>query len=178
MGVVLMVTGGALLRELRQAGLSFAGDGDRLLAGPPDRLSTGTRETIRQHKRELLAALLLERLRDTYEERAAIAEYDGEQPRPGAERLAFETVLAMWLNDPASLPPLAPAGACPACGRPLGDDAVPVLRPGAGHLLIHDRCTVAWLQQRKAAGAAALVGAGIPKPTAWKPMTIRAEDDD
>ena len=164
-----MAAGGALLRELRQAGLSFAADGERLLAGPPDRLSAATRETIKQYKRELLSALLLECLRDDYEERAAIAECDGGQRRPDAERLAFETVLAMWLNDAASLPPIPPAGACPACTRPLAGDAVPLLRPGAGHLWLHGGCTAMWLRQRKGAGAAALAGAGIATPPGWTP---------
>jgi hypothetical protein len=84
-------------------------------------------------------------LRDEHQERAGIAEYDGRQARPAAERLASEAALAESLNDDASLPPLPPAGVCPACARALAGDAVPVLRPGAGHLWLHGGCTAIWL---------------------------------
>jgi hypothetical protein len=164
-----MAAGAALLSELNRAGFILAAEGERLFVTPAARLTAADREAIRAHKRELLAALLLEGLRDEYEERAGIVEYDGGQPRTAAERLAFEAALAEWLNDDASLPPLPPAGVCPSCTRPLAGDAVPLLRPGAGHLWLHAGCTAMWLRQRKGAGAAALAGAGIATPPGWTP---------
>jgi len=164
-----MIPGAILLSELTAAGLALAAEGDRLVVTPATRLTDATRQAIRAHKVELVVALMLARLRDVYGERAAIIEYDGKVSRPEAERVAFETVIALWLNDVSNAAPLAGAGQCAACAGPLGDDAVPVLRPGGGHTELHRRCVMAWLKRRRAEAAAALEAVGIPWPAGWTP---------
>jgi len=111
----------------------------------------------------------VEQLRHDYQERAGIAEHDGRICRPDAEKLAFETALIGWLNNPAHAAPMPVEGHCAACAGPLGDDAVPVLRPGGGHTELHGRCVMAWLKRRRAEAAAALEAVGIPWPAGWTP---------
>jgi len=158
-----------LLDELKGAGFALVVEGDKLIVAPANRLTDATRSAIRAHKSALLAALEAEQLRHDYDERAGIAEHDGGLCRPDAEKMAFETALIGWLNNPAHAAPMPVEGHCAACADPLGDDAVPVLRPGGGHSWLDGRCTLAWLKRRRVEAAAALEAVGIPRPAGWTP---------
>ncbi len=56
------------------------------------RSQTDTGRPVPPHWRDLLAAMP-EHVREAWEERAAIIEYDGCEPRPTAERRAFECMI-------------------------------------------------------------------------------------
>jgi hypothetical protein len=97
-----------------------------------------------------------------FDERAAIAEFDGGLTRSQAEERAVEFCIAMWLNRrPAESAP----GHCAWCGRPEapGGAVVPI---GVGdfHTWLHPRCWPAWHRRRRADALAALRSMGIPVP--------------
>ena len=87
-----------LLDALRDAGLTVSADGDRLsVAGPTSALER-FRPAIREQKDALLSLLKVDAGgtaaepfdRESFEERAAVAEFDGGLPRPDAEALAWQ----------------------------------------------------------------------------------------
>jgi hypothetical protein len=81
------------LSQLRDQGLRITLEGDRIKAGPSTLLTAELTNAIREGKAALLAELRREHIEDVQEfmeERAAIAEFDGNMPRPEAERLAIE----------------------------------------------------------------------------------------
>ncbi len=93
---------------------------------------------------------------DFYEERAAIAEYDGGLSRAEAETLAFECCLSAWRN---SHPPQSDPGTCPQCGQQIpadGAGCVPVLAGPDMHVWIHDRCHEPWVLMRRRQAEVAL----------------------
>lgn len=86
---------------------------------------------------------------DYFNERAAVAEYDGQQPRDVAERMAYEACVVRWMD----LHPVvqADASVCPHCHRPNGEvgrSSVPVLN-GNGHLWLHHACLQPMLTERR-----------------------------
>ncbi|MGB9670678.1 MAG: hypothetical protein ACPLXR_05955 [Halothiobacillaceae bacterium] len=104
----------ALLADLRAAGFALHPDGDRLIVSPASKLTPAQREAIREHKPGLLACLWAETLKEHFEERAAILEFDGGIPREEAEAAARASTgllarnlglpwaaLRLALNDPA-----------------------------------------------------------------------------
>jgi hypothetical protein len=93
-----------------------------------------------------------------FDERAAIAEFDGGLPRAQAEARAFAICVAEWLNrNPVRSPP----GCCFGCGgRDHAHD--PLLN--TEHTWLHSRCWPAWYEGRKAEAVAALARIGIIKP--------------
>ena len=158
-----------ILRDLEQKGfcLRATAASDGIVVRPFSRLTTDERNLIRTHKAAIIAALTVGEIRDRYEERAALGEFDHGLSRPEAEHRAWESAITMYLN---ACPGAAQNAAnCPACQRRLGDDAVPLLRPGGGHTLVHARCTARYLAERRAAAAKVLVAAGIPQPPDWRP---------
>ncbi len=77
-----------LLGALRSRGVLLTVKGDTLtLDAPKGVLTDELHQDIRQHKAALLDLL------EAWEERAAIAEYDGRLPREVAEALAWSVVL-------------------------------------------------------------------------------------
>jgi len=83
------MTATALLDELRTKGVHLTVEGEHVAVDAPKGVLTDdVRQAIRQHKPELLDLL------EVFEERAAIAEYDGLLPRDEAERLAWACVLS------------------------------------------------------------------------------------
>ena len=95
----------AALTEFRGRGVEITLDGGDLVVVGADLLTDDEVERLRRHKPELVALLrshgsiwTAEEWRAHFEERAAIAENDGDLPRPEAERLAFEVCVVEWLN--------------------------------------------------------------------------------
>jgi hypothetical protein len=84
-----MAPGTALLRSLNEAGLRLEADGVRLVVEPASKLTHETRQTIREHKAELLAALAeASRPVDDFDERAALTQFEAGVPREWAEGFA------------------------------------------------------------------------------------------
>jgi hypothetical protein len=95
-----------------------------------------------------------------FEERAAIAEFDGGLPRAEAEARAFECCVSEWLNrNPV---PSAP-GRCVACGdrEQPGDPLLPFGTDTSGHAWLHRACWPTWCQAREAEAVAAVMAMGI-----------------
>ena len=87
-----------LLDQLQNQGLTFTLDQGRLLVTPRSAITPAMAELIREHKPALVAALqarqaepgaYLEDMREFYEKRAAIIEYDGGLPKPEPEAHAL-----------------------------------------------------------------------------------------
>jgi hypothetical protein len=94
-----------------------------------------------------------------FDERAGIAEFDAELPRPQAEAQAFECCVVEWLNRNAER---SPPGRCLGCGGV--EDCHPLLPIGvdsAGHAWIHSECWEAWRTARRAEAVVALSILGI-----------------
>ena len=91
---------------------------------------------------------------DHYEERAAIIEFDGGQPREAAERQALADTISHWMvmHPPE---PTDDTDGCVHCGAVLGDDGVPVLAGGA-HTWLHSACHQPWLAERRRKAVEAL----------------------
>ncbi len=93
----------ATLHRLRAIGLRVTLEGDRIKAGPSKLLTAELANLIRQGKAALLAELRQELIEDVTEfarERAAIAEFDGNLPRKGAEQLAVDRAIVRFqLHD-------------------------------------------------------------------------------
>jgi hypothetical protein len=117
------------LRAARDAGVRIGVDGDALMldadAAPP----AAVLDLLSRHKAEVISLLRTgsdgwsgEDWRALFDERAAIAEFDGDLPRQEAEARAFACCVAEWLNrNPVRSPP----GRCLGCGgREHADDAL------------------------------------------------------
>lgn len=88
--------------------------------------------------------------REFFNERAAIAEFDGGLSRQEAEQRAIEACIAHWLNLHPADP--TPENSCAVCGEALdhpGRYGVPVLRPGGGHHWLHEGCIREWWRMRR-----------------------------
>ncbi|MCH7884414.1 MAG: hypothetical protein IIC01_04110 [Planctomycetes bacterium] len=105
------MTGEVLLEQLRERDIRLSANGDRLVVDAPrGALTEQLRGTLREHKAELLAIVtapdlwarraaallsgvadpdLRADLRELFEHRAAVCEFDGGLSRTDAERVAF-----------------------------------------------------------------------------------------
>ncbi len=95
-----------------------------------------------------------------FDERAAIAEFDGELPRPEAEARAFDCCLTEWMNrNPVRSEP----DQCLACGGSdqVGGRLLPFGTRISGHAWLHSACWEAWFQERKAETVTTLAAMGI-----------------
>lgn len=155
------------LKAARDAGVRIGVDGDALTldaaAAPPPAVL----ELLAFHKAGVVALLRTgsdgrsgEDWRAFFDERAAIAEFDGGLPRDQAEARAFACCVAEWLNRN---PMRSRAGRCLGCGG--GEHAHDALLPfgsePTGHAWLHSRCWDAWHASRKAEAVAALATFGI-----------------
>lgn len=110
------------LKAARDAGVRIGIDGDALTldadAAPPPAVL----DLLARHKAQVIALLRPggdgwsgEDWRALFDERAAIAEFDGGLPRDQAEVRAFACCLAEWLNrNPVRSPPAAASAAVEA----------------------------------------------------------------
>ena len=159
----------AILHDLERKGFRLwaSATSGGVVITPFSRLTADERNLIRAHKAELIAVLTIGEIRDRYDERAAIGEFDHGLSRAEAERRAWDSAIVLYLNSHPG-PPVNETE-CPACRRRMADDTVPLLRPGGGHTLVHANCTPRYLAERRAEAAKALVASGIPKPANWWP---------
>jgi hypothetical protein len=161
------------LKAARAAGIELRPDGDDLVleasAPPPD----GILDLLSRYKPDILALLRPDRngwsvedWRVFFDERAGIAEFDGDLPRSEAEAYAFECCVIEWLNR-RSCP--STATRCAQCGKPGSTSAVVLpfgTEPGL-HVWLHAECWAAWQQARRgqAVKALALMGINPPVPS-------------
>jgi hypothetical protein len=102
--------------------------------------------------------------RDWFEERAAIAEHDGELSRAEAEALAFECCIVQWMN--LNPPPENDPERCIECGDPMDDlAALPFLIGDGGHVWMHSGCHTPWMRHRRVEASDALGRMGIVPPS-------------
>ena len=116
-----------------------------------------------------------------FDERAAIAEFDGKLDRPAAEALSYKACLAEWLDrNPAASSPEAGCAVCGTMDR-RGDDLLPV-GLGGGEVWLHVECSAAWRAARIAEAIAGLAALGIASKDAKAqlpgPEVDRGEDRD
>jgi hypothetical protein len=146
------------LRVARAAGVELALDGN----DPPATVL----DELQRHKTEIVAILRSERdgwsagdWRLYFEERAAIAEFDGGLPHAKAEAQAFECCVVTWLDrNPA---PSAP-GRCAWCGQSESRDAVVPYGTAPGtHIWLHRECWSEWRKMRPFQAKEALTRMGI-----------------
>jgi hypothetical protein len=143
------------LRAARALGIELAVDGNDLLLEAAAEPSGATIEALAKHKVEIIK--LLRPSKDGwsaddwqlyFEERAAVAEFDGGLPRSDAEAQAFECCVVEWLNRN---PTPSAAGRCSWCGQPESHGAVVVpygTQPGT-HAWLHTECWPAWQEFRR-----------------------------
>jgi hypothetical protein len=131
----------------------------------------GVMNLLSRHKADVIALLRSgsdgwsgEDWRALFEERAAIAEFDGGLPRASAEASAFACCVAEWLNrNPVRSPP----GRCLGCGgnEQAHDKLLPFGTEPTGHAWLHSRCWEAWHASRKVEAVAVLSTFGISTRT-------------
>jgi hypothetical protein len=165
------VSAAEVLRVARAAGVDLRVDGEALVleAGappPPDMI-----DLLSRNKPALVALLrarmdgwLAEEWYAFFDERAAIAEFDGGLPRRKAEAVAFRSWVVEWLNrNPVCSPPEC----CCWCGG--GERADNVLLPigvdRAGHAWLHSACWRPWHEHRQAQAADFLRAFGFAAPS-------------
>ena len=159
------MSAGQALRAARAAGIHLEVEGDDLLLEAPAPPPTAVLDALSRHKAEIVRILhpakdgwSAEDWRLYFEERAAIAEFDGGLPRAKAEAQAFECCVVTWLDrNPA---PSAP-GRCAWCGRSESHaPVVPFGTPGT-HTWLHRECWSAWRKMRPFQAKEALTRMGI-----------------
>jgi hypothetical protein len=155
------------LEAARAAGIVLALDGEDLVLEAASTPPAGVLESLSQQKANIIAMLRRGRTgcssadwQAFFDERAAIAEFDGGLPRSQAEVHAFSCCVAEWLNhNPVNSPP----GGCLGCGGVdrSHDPLLPFGVERTGHAWLHSRCWPAWYADRKAQAIAGLATQGI-----------------
>ena len=179
------------LRAARAAGIRLGVDGEDLTLEADVPPPVAVLDALSRNKAGVMALLRAsndgwsaEEWQAFYDERAAIAKFDGSLPQAQAEAQAFAHCVAEWLNrNPVRSPP----GRCLACGG--GEQAHDALLPHGveptGHAWLHRGCRPTWHDERKAAAVAALGAMGIMAPDAIlpdmhdiSPEPVRQRNDD
>lgn len=186
------MTAHAFVADLRRRGVHLEAHGDWLrVDAPKGVISDADKDELRRHKTDLLAHLKRPQAsppnispdetrrhptqppiwnaadwRTFYDERAGIAEFDGNQPRHQAEALAYQTTIIEWMN--ITPPTDLSEDRCAGCGEALGEigsAAVPVLAGGGAHAWVHHgACHKRFQAARKAEAIKALEAMGISAP--------------
>ena len=144
---------------------------DRLRVRAPSPLPDELVANLRQHKAEIMALLLdrkaawtPEDWRAFFDERAAIAEHDGELPRAKSEARAYECCVVEWMRQHPPLP--SNPELCAHCGEAMAvTAALPVLNGAGGHVWMHDHCHALWMRERRTESQNALRKMGIGSPS-------------
>jgi hypothetical protein len=145
-----------ILREARSAGIDLCVEGGDLALQAHSEPPADLLQRLARHKAEIVA--LLRPGRDGwssedwqvyFDERAAIAEYDGGLPRPQAEVLALACCVAEWMDR---TPAHTPNNACAGCGglETANDPLLPYGGGAAGHSWLHAPCWQGWFDRQKA----------------------------
>jgi hypothetical protein len=161
------VSAAEAIKAARTAGIRLGIDGDALTLEAATAPPAAVLDVLVRHKAGIVALLREgddgwsgEDWLALFDERAAIAEFDGGLPRASAEARAFACCVAEWLNrNPARSPP----GLCLGCGgsEHAHEKLLPFGTEQTGHAWLHSRCWPAWHAGRKAEARAALSSLGI-----------------
>ena len=100
-----------------------------------------------------------EEWKTSFDERAAIMEFDGNVPRTLAEARAFQACIADWLNQ--NPPPPADPDTCAACGRREMPGAAVVPFGTGPHVWLHSACWRSWHRARIADAERTLAAMGV-----------------
>lgn len=155
------------LAAARTAGLDLRVDGRDLVLTAPAQPPQTLLNLLAQHKAGVIAILCAQdqdwpadEWRAFYDERAAIAEFDGGLSRQAAEALAHACCVTEWLNRH---PVRSSPDQCLWCGHGEGfhGPLVPFGTEVAGHVWLHHRCWEDWHARRKAKATDALGAMGI-----------------
>jgi hypothetical protein len=150
------------LKTARATGIRVRVDGDDLELEAPAPPPPAVLDLLAVHKADILRLLRAgnggwsaEDWQVFFDERAAIAEFDGGLSRPEAEARAFACCVTEWLNRNPT--PSVP-GRCVACGggEQPGDPLLPFGTDTRGHAWLHRACWPAWCRAREAEAIAAL----------------------
>jgi len=152
------------LKAARTVGIELVLDGNDLLWEAASKPPAVVLDGLSRHKAEIVAILRPSRdgwsaedWRLFFEERAAVAEFDGGLPRSEAEAQAFECCVVKWLD---LNPTASAAGHCACCGR--SESHAPVVpfgtEPGTW---LHRECWSAWRKMRPFQAKEALTRMGI-----------------
>jgi hypothetical protein len=155
------------LSAARAFGIHLELDGDDLLLEASEPPPDAVLGALSRHKTEIIAMLRPGRdgwsaddWRLYFEERAAVAEFDGGLPRAGAEAQAFECCIVAWLNrNPAP----SVAGRCAWCGHAGSHNTVVLpfgTEPGT-HTWLHPECWPEWRNVRRNQALETLTRNGI-----------------
>jgi hypothetical protein len=185
------------LDAARAARVDIQLDGNDLILTPADELPADLLAELRRHKLSIVVLLQQDRRQKEqpippwgqaeyeclFNERAAIAECDGELRRAEAEARAFACCVSQWLFfNPTSSSP----DRCLECGSAARVND-PLLAVGIVHpdslSWLHCECVPAWHASRIAAAVAALAAMNIsaasdasqppvPEPTEAKAITV------
>ena len=161
------MTAAQALGAARAFGIHFELDGDDLLleaSAPPPRAIL---DALSQHKADVVRILRAAKegwstddWQLYFEERAAVAEFDGRLPRADAEAQALECCIVEWLN---SNPAPSVAGRCAWCGHAQSHNTVVLpfgTEPGT-HTWLHPECWPEWRNVRRNQALEALTRNGI-----------------
>ena len=151
----------------RAAGVRLEIDGDDLVLEAPGPPPDTVLDLLSRHKPDIVA--LLRPGRDgwtakdwqaLFDERAAVAEFDGGIARAEAEARALNYCVIEWLN---CHPALSSSDRCCWCGGTEREDNVllPFGVDADGHAWLHSACWRPWHEQRKLQAASALSAMGI-----------------
>jgi hypothetical protein len=155
------------LAAARTAGLDLRVDGQDLVLNAPAQPPQTILDLLAQHKAGVIAILRAQgedwpadEWRAFYDERAAIAEFDGGLSRQDAEALAHACCVTEWLNRH---PVRSSPDQCLWCGQAEGSNGplVPFGTDAAGHAWLHHRCWEDWHERRKTEATDALAAMGI-----------------
>ena len=152
-------------------GVRIEFDGSDLVLEAPVAPPDDVLDLLRHHKFDIVALLraranawCAQDWQAYFEERAAVAEFEGGLERPGAEAQAFECTVVRWLTEnPAQSMP----GVCLACGGVdrAHDCLLPFGAEPTGHVWLHSECWAGWHRGRRAEAIAALAELGVQAPS-------------
>ena len=158
------------LRLARDNGVRLGLAGADLILDADQEPAPQVLDAIRHHKAGIVALLTApesdwsaEEWQTFFDERAGIAEFDGEQTRADAEALAFEFCVVEWLiRDPERSDP----GCCAWCNKPDrgGHAVVPFGAESNGHTWLHPECWTHWHEDQRDRARVALAAMGLSMP--------------
>jgi hypothetical protein len=157
-------------RMAREHGVRLRVVGADLILDADQRPPPQVLEAIRRYKPGIIALLTTpvsnwtaEDWRAFFDERAAIAEFDGGQSKADAEVLAFECCIIEWL---IRHPGRSDLGRCAWCGAPDRDEhaVVPFWAESNGHTWLHRECWTPWYEDQRERARVALAAMGLSIP--------------
>jgi hypothetical protein len=161
------MTAAQALHAAHAAGITVAIDGEALLLEGAVEPPQAVLDELARYKPVILDLLRrgpcgwsAEDWRLFFEERAAIAEFDGGLPRTAADAQALACCIVEWLNRNPT--PSAP-GRCAWCGQAESNDAgvLPYGTEPGTHIWLHAECWPAWQKVRRSQATEALARMGI-----------------